>query len=63
MPYLNISYNFFMPIITKRQPLHRSSMQSPHTIAAIFVFYVIAERVHTVQKQSASVAKVSMAHA
>ena len=33
-----ISCNFFMPIIAKRQPLHRPSIQSPPTIAAIFIF-------------------------
>ena len=34
----NISCNFFMPIIAKRQPIHRPSIQSPPTIAAIFTF-------------------------
>ena len=28
-----------MPIIAKCQPLHRPSIQSPHTIAAIFIFW------------------------
>ena len=36
-----------MRIIVKRQPVHRPSMQNPHTIAAIFIFDVIAEKVHT----------------
>ena len=41
MPHPDISYNFFMPVKAKRQPLHRSSMQSPHTMAAIFIFYFL----------------------
>ena len=35
-----------MPIIAKRQPLHRPSIQSPHTIAASLFFDVISENVH-----------------
>ena len=46
MPHPNISYNFFMPIIAKRQPLRRPSVQSPPTIAAIFIFDVNADKVH-----------------
>ena len=44
-----ISYDFFMPIIAKCQPLHRPSIQSPPTIAAIFIFDVIADKVHISQ--------------
>ena len=35
-----------MPIIAKRQPLYRPSIQSPPTITAIFIFDVIADKVH-----------------
>ena len=38
-----------MPIIAKRQPLHRPSIQSPPTIAAIFIFDIIADNVHSYQ--------------
>ena len=37
MPHPSISCNFFMSIIVKHQPLHKPSMQTPHTITAIFV--------------------------
>ena len=46
IPHLNISCNFFMPIIAKHQPLHRPSIQSPHTIATISIFDVIVEKIH-----------------
>ena len=48
MPHPNISCNFFMPIIVKHQPLHRSSMPSPHYIAAIFflIFDIILDIAH-----------------
>ena len=46
-PSLEISCNFFMPIIAKRQPLHRPSIQIPPTITAIFIFDVIEDKVQT----------------
>ena len=35
-----------MPVIAKCQPLHRPSTQSPPTIAAIFIFDIVADKVH-----------------
>ena len=35
-----------MPIIAKRQPLHRPSTQSPPPLATIFIFNIIVDKAH-----------------
>ena len=39
-----------MPIMAKCQPLHRPSMQSPLTIAAVIIFDVNADKLHSFLK-------------
>ena len=49
IPHSNISCNFFMPIISKRQPLHRPSIQSPRTFLFRDVIAAMPQKNHFIK--------------